>query len=278
VKASPGLADFCKLVSLRSGLVITAEKRYLVESRLAPIVERLALPHLDALLTRLQFGAEDTLLEECVEAVATHESSFFRDALPFHQLTSLILPRIMPHKAAEERIRIWSAACSMGQEAYSIAITLREHPKALAGRRFEILATDFASKAIAQGRAGIYSAFETSRGVSPERLRRWFTKREGGYELAPSVRGDVTFRRHNLLTPLNESQPFDVIFCRNLLIYLHREAKREVLEHLAEALQPEGILVIGSAESLHGVSEAFESIPETLTLFQRSMHSAEARR
>ena len=264
-------AHFCNLVGEHSGLILTQEKLYLVETRLAPIAERLKLPSVDALLTKLQAAPDPKLVVECVEALATHESSFFRDSAPFVQLSKFILPRLITQKSLSKSLRIWSAACSTGQEPYSIAMTLQDHAEQLRDWHIEIVATDMVSSAVEHAREGFYTDFETSRGLKPELLQRWFKKVEGGYLIDASLRRNIHFGVHNLLEPLHERGTFDLIFCRNVLIYFNRDKKIEVLKRLGSVLARDGLLILGSAETVIGLCDSYESYEGQHGLFHRKI-------
>jgi chemotaxis protein methyltransferase CheR len=266
---NPAFTFFRELAQERSGLVLGEDKYYLVETRLRQVAERLGFRDVEALLTKLQFGPTEALISECVEALATHESSFFRDAVVFEEFTSIVLPQLLAEKHEAEPLRIWSAACSSGQEPYSIAITLLEIPDALSGHPFDILATDFVPNVLALARTGKFSEFEIQRGLSEKMLKRWFHKTGESYQVAPEARRHVTFLPQNLLEPFHGHKGFDIIFCRNVLIYFSREARLDVLERLARALRPGGVLVLGSAESIYGASACFEAIPRTHSYFIR---------
>ncbi len=261
-------AHFCHLLLERSGLVLDEDKHYLVDTRLSHIAEHHGFASVDALLSKLQTGPVESLVTECVEALATHESSFFRDTLPFTQLANVILPKIIEHKSISKSLRIWSAACSTGQEPYSIAMTLQEHIDKLQGWHIEIIATDMVAKAVEQAQSGFYTDFEIGRGLKPEQLHRWFHKTEGGYLIDPSLRRMMHFHTYNLLAPPTVRGPFDIIFCRNVLIYFNRDKKIEILKRLGSLLGREGLLILGSAETVIGLCDTFEPLDGHHGLFR----------
>ena len=268
---STSFEHFCSLLLEHSGLELNESKRYLVDNRLAPIVARLHLHNVDELLTQLQFGHDAALVTECVEALATHESSFFRDSLPFTQLENVIIPKLLQEKALSKSLRIWSAACSSGQEAYSIAMVLEEHAEELHDWHVEILATDMVAATIEQARKGFYTDFEVGRGLKPAQLQRWFKKVEGGYEVNPALRRHINFHPHNLLDPVIERGPFDIVFCRNVLIYFNRETKIELIKRIGAVLAHDGLLILGSAETVIGLCDTFESYAGQHGLFHRKI-------
>lgn len=264
---------FCRLVKERSGLVLTPHKAYLVESRLGPVARAEGLSGVPQLLERLRAGglSAEPLLVRCVEAMATHESFFFRDGTPFNLLAERVLPQLVEARAATRTLRIWCAACSSGQEPYSIAVLLKEMGARLAGWRLEITATDLSRPILHKAEAGLYSDFEVRRGLTDARRDRWFVREGQGWRVSPELRALVKFRPHNLL---DDSLPgvFDVIFCRNVLIYFDVEQKRTVLHAMARSLAEDGALFLGSAETVLGVTDAFELTPGAAGLFRRTPH------
>lgn len=258
---------FRQVVHGRSGLVLTPDKSYLVASRLAPIARSEGLAEVGALLARLR-TAPDDLVRRCVDAMATHESFFFRDGTPFDLLANRVLPLLIHARAASRKLRIWCAACSSGQEPYSIAMLLQELHSQIAGWRTEIVATDMSEAILAKARAGIYSEFEVRRGLSEARLKRWFRPDGQGWRVAPELQQMISFRAHNLLEGAAGLGPFDVIFCRNVLIYFDVERKRTILRDLADALTHDGALFLGSAETVIGLTTQFELTPGASGLFR----------
>ncbi len=267
---------FCEVVAARSGLVLGPSKTYLVQSRLEPIARELGLSGVPALLAALRTAGAD-LVGRCVDAMATHESLFFRDGTPFDQLKTL-LPAIAAARPPGAPLRAWCAACSSGQEPYSLAILARELSHLFGGRRLEITATDMSEGVLAKARAGVYSAFEVQRGLSPERRDRWFRPQGGGpYEVSPEIRSAVTFRRQNLLDGAIAGGPFDVVFCRNVLIYFDLERKVRVLDQIARALAPDGVLFLGSAETPVALTDSLEATPNTRAAYRPRSTQALAR-
>lgn len=266
----PDYDYFCKLVHDRSGLVLTPEKIYLVNGRLDPVARTEGFPGVPDLLKAIRAGVSETLIQRCVDAMATHESYFFRDGAPFELLASTVLPRLIAARQATRSLRIWCAACSSGQEPYSAAMILQEMGAALSGWRLEILATDMSEPILKKAREGIYSDFEVQRGLSPERLARWFTRHEAAWQVSPVLRQMVRFKPHNLLSGAAGLGVFDAILCRNVLIYFDVEGKRRVMDQLSNALAPDGSLLLGSAETVLGVTRAFEPTPGVRGLFHRA--------
>jgi chemotaxis protein methyltransferase CheR len=248
---------FRRLLLDRSGLALTGDKDYLLQSRLGPVARSAGLATVGDLLAQVRLQPLGVLAERAVDAMATHESFFFRDATPFDQLRDVLLPELIRARAASRRLRIWSAACASGQEPYSLAMLMLEELGRHPGWSFDILATDMSEPILKRAREAIYTDFETARGLSPERRTRWMTREGEGWRVAPSVRERVSFQRHNLLEGPGMLGRFDVIFCRNVLIYFDQARKAWTLDRLAGCLELGGALVLGSAETVVGLKAPF---------------------
>ena len=266
----PDFDHFCQLVRERSGLVLGPDKAYLVKARLDAVVRAHGFPDLALLLSTLRRAPTEPLIEACVNALATHESSFFRDGSPFVALAASVLPELIAARQAARTLRIWCAACSSGQEAYSVAIVLKEMAGRLAGWNIEILGTDFSRPILQKAATALYSDFEVRRGLSPERLERWFDKSPEGWRPKPPIRQMVTFRPHNLMQRLPAASAFDIIFCRNVLIYFDVDQKLKVLDLLARSMAQDGALFLGSAESILGLPASLAASPSCRGLFHRA--------
>ena len=243
------------LLKRQSGLVIGRDKLYLLETRLGALLKREKLNDLNALADLLRSPANDHLAREVVEAMTTNESFFFRDDKPFAHFRSHVLPKLMATRTASAPVRVWSAAASSGQEAYSLAMIVNESRPTLGSRRVEILGTDIAREQLARARSGIYSQFEVQRGLPVQMLLKYFKKIEQQWQISEQLRAMAEFREWNLLadpTPLGQ---FDVIFCRNVLIYFDQPTKSRVLDVLARQLAPDGFLYLGGAETVLGLTE-----------------------
>ena len=256
-----------QLLKQRSGLDLSADKQYLVESRLVPLARKAGLSSIPELVSRLKSGGE-ALTTEVVEAMTTNETFFFRDKIPFDHLRDTILPLLMQSRAARKTVRIWSAASSTGQEPYSIAMLLKEKAAALAGWRFEIVATDLSQEVLEKSKAGIYSQFEVQRGLPIQLLVKYFAQMGELWQINSELRGMVQHRKLNLLQDLSHLGRFDVIFCRNVLIYFDQETKIDVFERMARIIEPDGMLVLGAAESVVGITDAFRPVPDKRGLYQ----------
>jgi chemotaxis protein methyltransferase CheR len=246
-----------KFLLERSGLALSSAKQYLVESRLLPIAQRAGLAGLGALVERLKAPNAEAVAVEIVEAMTTNETLFFRDKIPFEQFRDAIVPEMMAARAAQRRIRIWCAAASTGQEPYSLAIALKEMGDRIAGWRIEIIATDISGEVLDKARAGIYSQFEVQRGLPIQLLIKHFTRTGDAWQIAPELRAMVQFQQLNLLSDFSHLGTFDVVFCRNVLIYLEERTKTDILDRLALATSCDGYLVLGGAETVVGLTESF---------------------
>jgi chemotaxis protein methyltransferase CheR len=258
-----------KLLKDRSGLDLSADKQYLVESRLVPLARRAGLPGLSELVQKLKSGT-DPLTAEVVEAMTTNETFFFRDKVPFDHLKQTILPDLLHARANRRSLRIWCAASSTGQEPYSIAMCLKELGATLAGWRIDILATDLSQAVLEKSKAGIFSQFEVQRGLPIQLLVKHFAQTGELWQLNADIRGMVQHRQLNLLQDFTHLGAFDVIFCRNVLIYFDQETKANIFGRLARMLEPDGYLLLGAAETVVGLTEAFKPCPDRRGLYRSS--------
>jgi len=262
-----------RLLKERSGLVLTQDKQYLVESRLMPVARRVGLDNLSTLVHNLKRQDAEPLIVEVVEAMMTNETFFFRDRLPFDHIRDTIVPALMQARAAQKRIRIWCAAASSGQEPYSLAMVLKDMMglkdmgTSLAGWRVDILATDLSAEVLEKAKAGLYSQFEVQRGLPIQLLIKHFTQVGDCWQLSPDIRAMVQFRPFNLLNDFAPLGTFDVVFCRNVLIYFDQDAKVAVLDRLARQIERDGYLVLGAAETVVGLTEQFKPYPERRGLY-----------
>jgi len=239
----------------RSGLALTAEKRYLVESRLAPVCRRFNYATLRDLIGSLKIGHDTAIERAVVEAMTTNETFFFRDRLPFDLFRDVVLPEALARNAVRRRLRIWCAAASTGQEPYSIAMLLQEAGAKLAGWQVDIVATDISSEVIDKAKLGLYSQFEVQRGLPVQWLLKYFTQIGEQWQIAASLRSMVEFRQFNLLHGYEGLGTFDVIFCRNVLIYFDAPTKSEILARFGNSLVPGGALLLGAAETVIGLTD-----------------------
>jgi chemotaxis protein methyltransferase CheR len=256
-----------KLLKERSGLDLSADKQYLVESRLMPLARKAGLSGIPDLVQKMKGGAE-ALTTEVVEAMTTNETFFFRDKVPYDHLRDTILPALLQSRASRRSLRIWSAACSTGQEPYSIAMCLKEKAPQLAGWRVEIVGTDLSQEVLEKSRAGIYSQFEVQRGLPIQLLVKHFTQIGELWQLNTDIRSMVQYRQLNLLQDFAGLGRFDVIFCRNVLIYFDQDTKINIFERMSKLIEPDGMLMLGAAESVVGITNAFRPYPDKRGLYQ----------
>ncbi len=260
MQTGPGRSAFATIATFlhaRSGLSLGPDKLYLLESRLASVLAASGIADLQALADRLSASPTGALADDVVEAMTINETLFFRDGKPFDHLHQAVLPALHARRSRGETLRFWSAASSSGQEAYSIAMLLADSRALLGDRRVEIVGTDISRAQVARAEAGVYSHFEAQRGLPTQSLARHFDRDGNDWRIKPALRAAVSFRTANLLEDLSGLGRFDVVFCRNVLIYFDAATKRTVLDRIARQLAPDGILYLGGAETTLGVTTRF---------------------
>ena len=251
-----------------SGLSIGPEKLYLLEARLGRIIKRQGLRDLDALAELLTGDRGGALTREVIEAMTTNESFFFRDDKPFQHFRAQILPRLLASRPAEAPIRIWSAASSAGQEAYSLAMILAECRPQTRGRRFEIIGTDISRTQILRAQEGVYTQFEVQRGLPMQMLVQYFRKDGDNWRVTDALRAAVRFKEWNLLSDLQGLGRFDVVFCRNVLIYFDKMTKAHVLASISRQMAADGLLYLGGAETVLGITDRFVAVPGERAIYE----------
>jgi chemotaxis protein methyltransferase CheR len=256
-----------KLLKDHSGLDLSADKQYLIESRLLPLSRKAGLSGISELVEKMK-GRSTSLTDQVVEAMTTNETFFFRDKVPFDHFRDSIIPEILRARASHKTIRIWCAAGSTGQEPYSLAMCLKEMGAALSGWRVEILATDLSQEVLEKSKSGIYSQFEVQRGLPIQMLVKYFRQTGELWQINADIRAMVQHRQLNLLHDFSQLGVFDVIFCRNVLIYFDQDTKIDILNRLAKANEPDGFLVLGAAETVVGLTEVFKPNPQRRGLYQ----------
>ena len=262
-----------KLLKDRSGLVLSTEKQYLVESRLTPLARRAGIASLGDLVAKLRANNE-RLAVDVVEAMTTNETFFYRDKIPFDHFRDTIVPGLLAARARERRLRIWCAAASTGQEPYSLAMCLKEMKDKFAGWRVEILGTDLSTEVLEKAKAGVYSQFEVQRGLPIQMLVKHFSQVGDTWHISPEIRAMVQYRPLNLLSDFAHLGSFDVVFCRNVLIYFDQETKIGVLNRIARLLDPDGFLVLGAAETVVGLTDAFKPLVDKRGLYAPNKDAA----
>lgn len=257
---------FCALLRGTSGLSLGSGKEYLLESRLPPVAKTYGFASLTELIAALRNRPHAELVKAVSDAMTTGETLFFRDTVPFEMLRASALPRLGERCRREGRpLRIWCAASSTGQEPFSVAMLLAEMQSQLLGVRVELLATEFATHAINRARRGIFTQLEVQRGLPERLLRKYFTETPEGFRISDDIRRRVTFRELNLLASFRSLGQFDVILCRNVLIYFDAITKKDVLDRLALALAPEGHLFLGATESAFGLTDTLVRVADAAT-------------
>jgi chemotaxis protein methyltransferase CheR len=251
-----------KLLRERSGLVLSAEKQYLVESRLLPVVRKSGLGNLADLVLMLRTAPMSALSSTVVEAMTTNESFFFRDKLPFEHFRDVVMPALLSAREKERHIRIWCSAAATGQEPYSLAMLLKDMAARIVGWRIEIVATDISTSALEKAKGVLYSQFEVQRGLPIQSLVKHFAQLGELWQISPDLRAMVDYRHFNLLQDFAGLGRFDVVFCRNVLIYFDQDTKAAVLNRLARAMRDDSYLMLGAAETVVGLTTAFRPAPE----------------
>jgi chemotaxis protein methyltransferase CheR len=255
--------DFIRqLLRQRSAIVLEAGKQYLVESRLTPLVRRLNLGSIGELVNELRARPADGLQAQVVEALATSETSFFRDHHPFETLRKVVLPDLVRRRGGERRLHLWCAACASGQEPYSLALLLQEHFAELAGWKVALLASDFSREILARARAACYNQIEVNRGLPAALLVKYFRQHGTDWQLEADVRRRVDFQEINLVQPWPPLPRMDLILIRNVLIYFDTETKKVILGKLARLLRPDGYLLLGGSETTFNLSDCYRRVEQ----------------
>ncbi len=260
---SIGQDDFAyvrDIVRRHSAVVLDAGKEWFVESRLAPLAEGLGLESAGELIARARVRPSGSLHREVIEALMTNETLFFRDYYPFDALRRVLLPQLMETRASERRINFWSAACSSGQEPYSVGMLIRDGFPSLAEWNVQILATDISSSMVARAKVGEYNQIEMNRGLPAAMLVRYFEQQSKHWRIGERIRRMVDFRVMNLAEPWPSLPSMDVVFLRNVLMYFDQETKKAILEKVRRLLRPDGWLLLGSAETTLNIHPAFEPV------------------
>lgn len=249
-----------ELVKKRSGLVLKQDKVYLLESRLAPLARKEGEASVDDFISKIRQNGSEALKSAVTEAMTTNESFFFRDKTPFEHLTNVILPHMAQNRKAPAKLRIWCCAASTGQEPYSIGMVLKENQAKFGNLKTEILGTDISNQVLEKAKAGLYSQFEVQRGMPIQLLVKYFTQVGENWEIKPEIKAMVAYRHFNLLESFRGLGKWDIVFCRNVLIYFDQETKKDILGRIAGQLAPDGYLLLGAAETVLGISDVFKPV------------------
>lgn len=246
-----------------SGLALGEGKEYLLEARLVPLAQSWDLENMDELIQALRRGQDKRLMSAVTDAMTTNETSFFRDKNPFEELKQHLLPTLVTARQTSRRLRIWCCACSTGQEPYSLAMLLDESFPHLRDWTIEIVCTDISQKVLDRAQEGIYSQFEVQRGLPVQMLMKYFEQCETGWQIKAELRRRIQWHTTNLLDDFSRFGKFDLIFCRNVLIYFQMETKKDILDRVSKVIRDDGYLFLGAAETVLGICDAFERFKDS---------------
>lgn len=254
------------LLRRRAGIQLTTDKTYLLESRLAPLARKEGLASIEDLLQVVRSRRDERLISQIVDVMTTNETFFFRDKTPFDLMKNVALPELTAQR--KPRLRIWCAACSTGQEPYSLAMMLEDNPALTKGASVEIVATDISPRVLEKAKSGLYSQFEVQRGLPIQMMMKHFTQKDDLWQISDKIRSMVTFREHNLMDQPSMFGKFDVVFIRNVLIYFDPPTKGAVLERVSSVMNPGGFVLLGAAETVIGITKKFEAMKEHRGLYK----------
>lgn len=263
------------LLKEKSGLTLTPDKSYLLDSRLTPVARKWNYANLEVMTMALRAMPPADLIKEVVEAMTTNETSFYRDSKPFDQFRDILLPHLIKARPSK-RVRIWCAASSTGQEPYSLAMLIKENAAKLPGWNFEIIATDIDTNVLEAAKKGEYSQFEVQRGLPIQMLMKYFEQKGDRWALKQDIKSMVQYKYFNLLEPMASLGKFDIIFCRNVLIYFDRETKAKVLQNMAGLIPEDGFVLLGGAETVLGITDAFKPMDNTRGIYIKPNSTASA--
>lgn len=257
-----------EMLKQRSGLILGEDKKYLLESRLRNCLKNNNLADMSALAAALKQPGSENLKSEVTEAMTINESFFFRDKMPFENFKEVMVPHMVDARAAKKQLRIWCAAASTGQEPYSLAICVKDLDAQLSKWRVEILGTDLSNEVLEKARAGLYSQFEVQRGLPIQTLMKYFKQVGSLWQIESALKAMVKYKAFNLLESFTSLGRFDIVFCRNVLIYFDIDTKRDILERVAQQMEPDGYLVLGAAETIVGITDKFKPVKDRRGLYE----------
>ncbi|WFL78182.1 protein-glutamate O-methyltransferase CheR [Altererythrobacter arenosus] len=257
-----------ELLAARTGQQLTEGRRWRIGTSLSSIFRERGITNVDQLVCLLTMPGETQLVQDVVEALLNNETYFFRDKPTFDQLPAEIFPILAERRSAKRRLQIWCAGCSTGQEAHSLAIQFAEQAAQWEGWSIDILGTDISQKAISVARSGHYSQFEVQRGLSVSQMLNYFDETASGWQMHSSTRSIVRFQQHNILDPAPCRQPFDLILCRNVLLYFDGPTRTQAFDRLHQALAPDGFLMLGAGETVVGQTQMFESAARRPSIYE----------
>lgn len=258
----------CSIVRQRSAIELDEAKAYLIEARLGPVAKRNGFTSTAEMVTTLRTKPCQPIQQQLVEAMTTNETSFFRDVHPFEAMKQQILPQLRQLGLAR-KLTIWSAACSTGQEAYSVAMLLREHFPDLCAGKVQIIGTDISDEVLARARAGAFTQIEMNRGLPANLLARYFQRKGMQWEITPNLRELVSFSKLNFIEPWPPLPQIDVVFLRNVLIYFSPATKKQILEKVRSVMAPHAVLFLGAAETTMNLDSAFVRVQVDNQVFYR---------
>ena len=267
------IADFDiykDILKKQSGFVLKQDKAYLLESKLNPVAKKWGYEDISAMTNTLRGMPSKDLVTDIVEAMTTNETSFFRDTRPFDILKDTVLPYFKSQTTRQKNLKIWCAAASSGQEPYSIAMTLKEQEAAMPGWTYDLTATDISHEILEQAKEGIYTQFEVQRGLPITHLMKYFTQDDTKWIVNEDLKSMIKYQYFNLLDSMASLGQFDVIFCRNVLIYFDTPTKKNVLERMSKQLSPDGFLFLGGAETVMGITDMFQAVPDNRGLYAKT--------
>lgn len=257
------------LIKQEAGISLSDDKDYLVESRLLPVARSHGMNDVNALADHIKSNASAReLVAEITDAMTTNETSFFRDTKPFTHFREYTMPKIL-EATSSGKVRIWCAACSSGQEPYTLSMCLQEDNASLGGREVDMLATDISPSMVKKAQAGKYSQFEVQRGMPIQLLLKYFTQEGDDWQINQATRDMVTYKELNLLGDFGSLGSFDAVFCRNVLIYFEDDLKGQILDGIAALLKPHGVLYLGSSENVMGISDKYAAIAGQAGAFEK---------
>ncbi len=255
------------LLKKSSGLVLSQDKSYLLESRLGPVAKKWEFASLEAMTVALQAVPDKKLVNDIIEAMTTNETSFFRDMKPFDLFRDTVLPYMLKNRVNQRKIKIWCAAASSGQEPYSLAMITKEQGSVFSGWDISVKATDISNDILDQARNGVYSQFEVQRGLPITMLMKYFTQEDEKWRMNDDIKKMIKFDYFNLLDSLTPLGTFDIIFCRNVLIYFDEETKAQIFEKMSKIIAPDGFLFLGGAETVLGITDTFKPVKDKRGLY-----------
>lgn len=255
-------ATLSALLEKHTGQKLLANRHWRIDMALKPLMRENSIPDLDTLISLIEINADPRLTSACVEAMINNETCFFRDQANFALLTGPVLDNLREQRMATKKLRIWSSACSTGQEPYSLAMAISENAEKWRGWNIQIFATDVSTSALAQARTGRYSQFEIQRGLPVMQMLRYFEQDGDEWIAKDNLRSAVTFAEHNMLIPAQHLGKFDAVLCRNMLMYLCEEKRSQVLDEISARIADDGILMLGAAETVIGQTQKFKASPE----------------